>query len=72
VISYNVYWIAVIIGFLLLRYKETKGHLPFMKAKPVKGDAHVRENGSSPASSGIFDAKHGEKDVRQTARTVSG
>ncbi|KAK5662845.1 hypothetical protein OQA88_6256 [Cercophora sp. LCS_1] len=33
VISYNVYWIFVIIGFLVLRYQEVKGHWPLMKPK---------------------------------------
>ncbi|KAI0901015.1 iron permease FTR1 [Annulohypoxylon nitens] len=33
VISYNVYWIAIMIAFAVMRYKEVKGHWPFMKAK---------------------------------------
>ncbi|KAI0853962.1 iron permease FTR1 [Daldinia vernicosa] len=33
VISYNVYWIAVMISFGVMRYREVKGHLPFMKPK---------------------------------------
>jgi high-affinity iron transporter len=33
VISYNMYWIAVIAGFLAMRYKEVKGNWPLMKAK---------------------------------------
>jgi high-affinity iron transporter len=53
VISYNVYWIAVITGFLLLRYKENTGHLPFMKAKVQKKDVET----SSPSSS-VFDTEH--------------
>jgi len=32
VISYNLYWIVVIIGFFAMRYREVKGHLPFTKA----------------------------------------
>jgi len=35
VIGYNMYWLAVIVGFVLLRFQETKGHLPFMKSKRV-------------------------------------
>jgi len=46
VISYNVYWIAVIIGFCLLRYKEAKGHLPFMQAKASKSPESNSPNGS--------------------------
>lgn len=33
VISYNVYWMAVIVGFVVMRYKEVHGHLPFLKGK---------------------------------------
>lgn len=35
VIGYNMYWIVVIIGFVLLRFKEKNGRLPFKKAKSV-------------------------------------
>lgn len=28
-----MYWIAIITGFVLLRYKEKTGHWPLMKAK---------------------------------------
>lgn len=60
VISYNVYWIAVITGFALLRYKEVKGHLPFKKAK-VQKDVKT----CSPSSS-VFES---EKNV-QAVTTV--
>lgn len=33
VISYNVYWIAVIATFLAMGYNEKTGHWPFIKAK---------------------------------------
>lgn len=32
VISYNVYWIAVIVTLMLMLYEEKHGHLPFFKA----------------------------------------
>ncbi|KAH6891175.1 iron permease FTR1/Fip1/EfeU [Thelonectria olida] len=35
VISYNLYWIFVMTGFVVMRYKEKNGRWPFMKAKPV-------------------------------------
>lgn len=28
-----MYWIFVIIAFFLMRYRETKGHLPFLASK---------------------------------------
>ena len=35
-ISYNVYWIVVITGFLVLRFREAKGHLPLARGgKPA-------------------------------------
>jgi len=31
VISYNLYWIVVILMFVALRFEETRGHYPFLK-----------------------------------------
>ncbi|KAJ4315698.1 high-affinity iron permease [Fusarium piperis] len=33
VISYNLYWICVMIGFIVMRFHETHGRWPFTKAK---------------------------------------
>lgn len=50
VISYNVYWIVVMISFGVMRYREVKGHLPFMKSKEssacpvVQADRSDEEN----------------------------
>ncbi|KAM0427012.1 hypothetical protein ACHAPT_007910 [Fusarium lateritium] len=45
VISYNLYWICVMIGFIVMRFNETHGRWPFMKAKapaPVNDtESHV-------------------------------
>lgn len=32
-IAYNAYWIAVILAFVCMRYKEIKGRWPLVKAK---------------------------------------
>jgi len=74
VISYNCYWITVIAGFFLIRYKEVKGHLPFMKAKTFPQGA-VGEN-QSGTSSAIFernsdDEKEPKKVVVPATRTIS-
>ena len=61
-ISYNVYWIAVIVRFGLMRFKETKGHLPFMKAK---GGSEV---GSVSGESGSASL---EKEEVKTSATVA-
>ena len=33
IITYNVYWIAVMLGFFTMRYHEVEGHWPLMRAK---------------------------------------
>ncbi|KAI9779533.1 MAG: hypothetical protein M1839_007341 [Geoglossum umbratile] len=33
VITYNLYWIVVMLGFIAMRYKEKMGHWPFRKPK---------------------------------------
>ena len=52
VISYNLYWVVVIIAFLCMRYSEKHVHWPLMKAKAkplenddVKGDADSSDHG---------------------------
>ncbi|KAG9254516.1 iron transporter [Emericellopsis atlantica] len=40
VISYNLYWLFVIVGFITMRYQEVHGHWPLMKSKAdTKTDA---------------------------------
>lgn len=56
VISYNLYWLVVIIGFIALRFKEKKGRWPFMKAKAVS------QAGSDDSLSDHLPG--GEKDTR--------
>jgi high-affinity iron transporter len=51
VISYNLYWLVVITGFLALRYNEKNGHWPLMKAKvtpPLKATNSSSESLASP------------------------
>lgn len=65
VISYNLYWIAVISGFLAMRYKEVKGHWPLVKAKklPLMEDKHSKTSigsSSQPGESGLFEKKNDE------------
>jgi high-affinity iron transporter len=71
-----VYWIAIITGFLVMRYKETTGHLPFMKAKKSKDDGGVlSDNPSSDVSRQQSLTKDPEKNVTAVqaapARTIS-
>lgn len=43
VLSYNFYWIVIIITFLTMRFYEVKGHWPMMKAKPLAPDTHHQD-----------------------------
>lgn len=67
VISYNLYWIVVMTGFVLLRFKEKKGRLPFMKAKSVdhsETEEKVSSDDSSSDHSPVGD-KSARLDVSQ-------
>ncbi len=51
VLSYNFYWIAVIIAFLAMRYNEKKGHWPLMKSKAGSSDTTSSDRKASDNSS---------------------
>ncbi|KAI9647437.1 high-affinity iron permease [Ciborinia camelliae] len=75
VISYNLYWLVVILGFLAMRYKEVKGHLPFAPAlKPYLAPVTaVKDNIANIKQRAIY--KDGEvnlSDEQQHARNSSG
>lgn len=69
VVSYCVYWIVVIAGFLVMRYKEVKGHWPFMKArKPAL--RQIRSNASdSGSNSGASKEKSASEIAKDTTQT---
>jgi high-affinity iron transporter len=52
VISYNLYWILVMIGFFSMRYQEVKGHWPLMKAKASVDTDTQSESESSAVDGG--------------------
>lgn len=52
VISYNLYWLTVIVGFACMRYKETRGHWPLTR----KSGASVTTDGES--SEGDVESEH--------------
>ena len=49
VISYNLYWVVIILAFLAMRYNEKKGHWPLMKAKPALSDDKLSDSSSEEA-----------------------
>lgn len=54
VVSYCLYWLAVIVGFVALRYREVKGRWPFMKAKKgVEVGSDRSESGSGSQAGGV-------------------
>lgn len=61
VISYNIYWIFVILMFFAMRYNEVKGHWPLMKAKKVERAQSPHSGKGSETESGVFEAAKGEK-----------
>ncbi|CAF9936322.1 MAG: hypothetical protein ALECFALPRED_006766 [Alectoria fallacina] len=46
VLSYNFYWITIIIAFLAMRYNEKKGHWPLMKAKAISSEEKTSDSSS--------------------------
>jgi len=58
VIAYNGYWIVVILGFLMMRYHEVRGHWPLIKTKENGADTEVSSRNESGGSErGHFGAK---------------
>lgn len=48
VISYNLYWLCVMIGFIVMRFREVHGHYPLMKAKAAApAPAHADDSSES-------------------------
>ena len=47
VISYNLYWLCVIIAFLAMRYNEKVGHWPFIAAKSKPAATESSTDGAS-------------------------
>ena len=64
VISYNLYWVAIMIGFASMRYYEKTGHWPLMKAKAKDFDDENVGRSSSEQSDGVLD--------EAAEKTVSG
>lgn len=70
VISYNLYWLAVITGFVLLRFKETRGRWPFQRRRLVQPVADD-EASSNSSSSDLAAGKETGKVNAQSQREIS-
>lgn len=51
VIGYNLYWLAVITGFVALRWREKRGSWPFLKKKNAIAEPVIERKESDSASS---------------------
>jgi high-affinity iron transporter len=71
VISYNLYWLAVIVAFLAMRTYEKKGHWPFMKPNPKDFEDVDAEKDSTGGSDGVVTDDtvgiKGEGEIGQTS-----
>lgn len=65
VISYNLYWLAVIAGFLVLGFRERNGHYPFQRAKRVDV-----EDSESESSGGVVEKKGAAGAPRSEVREI--
>lgn len=74
VISYNIYWLGVIVAFACMLYYEKKGHWPLVKAKAGEADDEYLEKTSSEGgSSGVVEGgltKEGDEGVQTSAREI--
>ena len=78
VIGYNVYWLAIMSGFVLMRFKETKGRWPFMKSKsqtqieesPNFGKHESESSGDDITSKGSSAREKGAEEEVKTVTAV--
>ena len=61
VLSYNLYWLVVIIVFVSMRFKEQKGHWPLMKAKATNVEDQASESDVNSETGAVVDESAVEK-----------
>jgi high-affinity iron transporter len=59
-----LYWIVVILGFVLLRFRESKGHWPFLKA-PVRAERPALKDGAGSDHSSEVETHKKEPIVKE-------
>jgi high-affinity iron transporter len=71
VLAYNLYWVVVIVAFFLMRYKETNGHLPFVKAKALlEQDSESESQVGSKTELAIIGKTDKAEDIQPGTSTV--
>ncbi|OCK75596.1 iron permease FTR1 [Lepidopterella palustris CBS 459.81] len=68
VLSYNLYWLSVIIAFAVMGYKEKKGSWPFRKTKQVV-EEQGSELGCQPSGDITGDSREIKKDESEVIST---
>lgn len=59
VISYNLYWLAITVSFIAMRYHEVRGHWPLMRPK-TRVESTSRESPEQSATNYVTNAaEHG-------------
>lgn len=60
VLSYNLYWVFIIVSFIAMRYREIRGHWPLMRPKAAQvSDGYPDSEG--PSSGGDGELSEGRK-----------
>ncbi|KAK3297988.1 iron permease FTR1/Fip1/EfeU [Chaetomium fimeti] len=71
VVSYNLYWLCVILSFLIMRYREVKGHWPLRKSKGSQlpaADSEVEERSQTASQAG--ESSEDKREARGAATRV--
>ncbi|MCJ1367208.1 hypothetical protein MMC16_006340 [Acarospora aff. strigata] len=74
VISYNLYWLCVIVAFLAMRYNERKGHWPLLKRKTSVVSDSESTGGEESTHGGVISGREktdgDEAGVKTTVKSV--
>ncbi len=72
VLSYNLYWLFVILAFFTMRYHEVKGHWPLLKPKAAVAGSEVDDQSISKSASREEDKPAAGKTVAKDEITQVG
>lgn len=61
VLAYNLYWLAIIVAFASMRYKERNGHWPLVKSKAEAARDVTAESDVTSQEGGVVDDAAVEK-----------
>lgn len=70
VLSYNFYWLAVILWFVLMRYKENHGHFPLLGKSPNQSSSWVGPEPENIECTGVMEVSSKNKAMGPMAPRV--